>query len=344
MGSSGEPILHEQFSLRSFNTFGVEARARYFVSVQSETELRAVLHDSALAHLPRFILGGGSNLLLTRDFPGLVIHMHIAGKALVRRDAQVAYVRAAAGENWHDFVLWTLDQGLPGLENLSLIPGTVGAAPIQNIGAYGVEMSETFHSLTALDVSSGASIAFEAPECEFGYRDSIFKHAWKDRALITSVLFSLPLGALPWTDYGELRTELTRLGIHRPTARDVSAAVIAIRRRKLPDPAKIGNAGSFFKNPIVTVETFDQLKNSHPTLPHYLASYNRIKLPAGWLIEQAGWKGRTLGRAGVHAAHALVLVNLGGASGAEIWTLAQRIQESIFEHFGVHLEPEPVIL
>ena len=336
--------IQENYSLKSLNTFGVEASSRYYISVTSESELRDVIALPAVGNLPKLIIGGGSNLLLTQDFPGLVIHVNLKGKRIVARDADATYVEAAAGENWHEFVCWTLAQNLAGLENLSLIPGTVGAAPIQNIGAYGVELQDTFHALTALDLISGELQTFDCEACRFDYRDSVFKREFKDRVVITSVTFRLPHRAPLRIDYGDVQMELAQMNIKTPTARNVGDAVINIRRRKLPDPAMIGNAGSFFKNPIITDAEFTRLQQSHPNLAHYTAQPGHVKIPAGWLIEQTGWKGKHLGRAGVHAQHALVLVNLGGASGAEILALAQIIQRAVRDQFAIALEPEPVII
>ncbi len=319
-------------------------KARYFIAARSEAALRDTLSTTMFDGLPRLILGGGSNLLLTHDFPGVVIRMALTGRHIVGRDNEATYIEAAAGENWHDFVRWTLTQGLSGLENLSLIPGSVGASPIQNIGAYGVEMKEMFHELTAIDIASGEIRRFDDTACGFGYRDSVFKHEQKDRAIITSVSFRLPHQVQLHLNYGEIPQELTRMNIANPTAQDVSNAVCNIRQRKLPDPAKMGNAGSFFKNPIVDQTRFQSLQKTHPQMPHYPATDSRVKLPAGWLIEQAGWKGKTLGRAGVHAQHALVLVNLGNAEGAEILALATAIQDSVQNKFGIRLEPEPIIV
>jgi len=282
--------------------------------------------------------------LLTKDFPGVVIRMELIGRSIRRGDDDATYVEAAAGENWHEFVLWTLSQQLAGLENLSLIPGSVGATPIQNIGAYGVEMKEKFHALQAVDSLTGELRRFDQEACKFAYRDSVFKHELKDRAIITSVTFRLPYDAALHTDYGDVRQELARMNVSSPTAKDISDAICNIRRRKLPDPAQIGNAGSFFKNPVIDIGSFASLHEKHPRLPHYPSGNAQVKLPAAWLIEQAGWKGKTLGRAGVHEQHALVLVNRGEASGAEILALANAIQNSVFDKFGVRLEPEPVIV
>jgi UDP-N-acetylmuramate dehydrogenase len=337
------PSIAAHFNLQSYNTFGLTAHAKRFVSIDSIELLRSVLLAEE-KNSQRFILGGGSNILLTQDFPGLVMRMEIMGKRIVFRDDSVTIVEAGAGENWHEFVRWTLNQGLTGLENLSLIPGSVGAAPIQNIGAYGVEMKYAFHSLTAMDVSDGSLKTFDREDCKFAYRDSVFKGIFKDRYVITKVSFRLPRLAPLHLDYGELRAELLRMNISEPQPLDVSNAVCSIRKRKLPDPAVMGNAGSFFKNPIVEHHVLTRIQMHHPQAPHYAAPDNKVKLAAGWLIEQCGWKGKSIGHAGVHEQHALVLVNLGGATGAELLALARAIQASVLEKFDVALEPEPIII
>ncbi|MGE5623268.1 MAG: UDP-N-acetylmuramate dehydrogenase, partial [Bacillota bacterium] len=335
------PIQYE-FSLRPFNTFGIDAKARAYLRVTSNDQLRVVKEDAALNVLPRLVIGGGSNLLLTRDFPGLVLHMATAGIEIAGDDAHATYVKAAAGENWHRFVLWTLEQGLGGLENLSLIPGSVGAAPIQNIGAYGVELKECFHALTAFDFEAGEIFVLDKAACRFDYRDSVFKHALRDRAVILDVTFALPKRWQPNVQYADVAQELAARGIEAPTPKQISDAVIAIRTRKLPDPAQIGNAGSFFKNPIVSAEQRDALLARYPKLVSYAQSDGSYKLAAGWLIDQSGWKGKHLGAAGVYEKQALVLVNRGGASGREIAELAAAIQADVQSRFGVRLEPEPV--
>ncbi len=309
--------IQHNVSLTPFNTFRVAARARSYVEIRDIEQLRAALQSRDSTE-PLLILGGGSNLLITQDFPGLALHIKLLGTKIVAQDNEATYVEAAAGENWHDFVRWTLDQQLAGLENLSLIPGTVGATPIQNIGAYGVEMKDFFHSLQALDVVDASVYTFDRAACEFAYRDSVFKRELKDRYVIASVTFRLPRAVKLHLDYGEVRAELDRIDCAAPTARDVSDAVCAIRRRKLPDQTVIGNAGSFFKNPIVDVGELARLRMGYDKIPSYPATDGKVKLAAGWLIEQCGWKGRSLGRAGVHEQHALVLVNRGGATGAEI--------------------------
>ncbi|KIF80655.1 UDP-N-acetylmuramate dehydrogenase [Noviherbaspirillum autotrophicum] len=333
-----------QFSLRPFNTFGIEAKAHAYLRVTSNDQLRAVKEDAALNALPRLVLGGGSNLLLTRDFPGLVLHMATTGIDIVGEDANATHVKAAAGENWHQFVQWTLGAGLGGLENLSLIPGSVGASPIQNIGAYGVELKDTFHALTAFNTDTGETFVLDKAACHFGYRDSVFKHAFRDQAVILDVTFALPKQWQPNVQYADVAQELAACGIAAPTPRQISDAVIAIRTRKLPDPAQIGNAGSFFKNPIVTAEQRDALLARYPKLVSYAQADGTFKLAAGWLIDQSGWKGRSIGAAGVYEKQALVLVNRGGASGRDIAELAAAIQADVLAKFGVMLEPEPVFI
>ncbi|WP_420474002.1 UDP-N-acetylmuramate dehydrogenase [Noviherbaspirillum sp. ST9] len=337
------PVQYD-FLLKRFNTFGIEAKAKAYLPVTSADMLSHAKSDDFLARLPRLVLGGGSNLLLTEDFPGLVLHMQMTGVQVTGEDETAVYVKAAAGENWHGFVQWTLQQGFGGLENLSLIPGNVGAAPIQNIGAYGVELKDCFHSLTAFDFNTGNVFTLDNAGCRFGYRDSIFKHELRENAAILDVTFALPKNWQANTQYGELAQELATQGISAPTARQVSDAVIAIRTRKLPDPAVVGNAGSFFKNPIVTKAVRDALLERHPQLVSYPQADGSYKLAAGWLIDQCGWKGKTRGAAGVYEKQALVLVNRGGATGKDIVGLAVAIQEDVMAKFGVKLEPEPVFV
>ncbi len=337
------PIQHN-YSLRALNSFGIESTARAYLKVTATDQLETVRQDAALSTLPRLILGGGNNLLLTRDFPGLVLHLSLRGISFNGEDDDFTYVRAAAGEDWQAFVLWSLENNLAGLENLSLIPGTVGAAPVQNIGAYGAELKDVFHSLTVFDFESGKIVSFSKADCDFGYRDSIFKHALRDRFVILDVTFALPKHWQANTAYADVANELAQRKIAEPTPRDISDVIIAIRQRKLPDPAQIGNAGSFFKNPVVTTETRDALVRQHPKLVSYPHGENTHRLAAGWLIDQCGWKGKTIGNAGVYETQALVLVNRGGANGREIAELAKKIQADVTEKFGIQLEPEPVII
>ncbi|WP_175625306.1 MULTISPECIES: UDP-N-acetylmuramate dehydrogenase [Oxalobacteraceae] len=337
------PVQHN-YSLRHLNTFGVAASAQAYLPVSDATQLEQVLQDATLAALPRLVLGGGSNILLTRDFPGLVLHMGIKGIEIVGEDESATYVRAAAGENWHQFVLWTLEHGLGGLENLSLIPGSVGAAPIQNIGAYGIEIKDRFHALTLFDFATGEQRVLDKAACRFAYRDSVFKHELRDRAVVLDVTFALPKQWQPNVRYADVAQELAARSITQPTPQDISAAVIAIRTRKLPDPAVIGNAGSFFKNPVVTPAQRDSLLQRYPQMVNYAQPDGSVKLAAGWLIDQCGWKGRTAGAAGVYENQALVLVNRGGASGTDIAQLAAAIQADVAQRFDVQLEPEPIFL
>jgi UDP-N-acetylmuramate dehydrogenase len=338
------PDLKLDFPLRDLNTFGIAARAKAYVRIRSVEDLKAVRADPTLSGMPRLVLGGGSNLLLTRDFDGLVLHMTRTGITIAGEDETYRYVTALAGENWHSFVQWTLAQGCPGLENLSLIPGTVGASPIQNIGAYGSELADYVDAVTAFDFSTGDTFTLDASACRFAYRDSVFKHELRDRAVICSVRFRLPTQWQPNLRYAELAAEISAQGLSEPTPQQVSEAVIAIRRRKLPDPAQIGNAGSFFKNPVVSAAQRDALLSRYPALVSYPQSDGNYKLAAGWLIDQCGWKGRSMGQAGVHEKQALVLVNRGGATGAEVLALARRIVDDVQQRFGVTLEPEPVVI
>ncbi len=331
-------------SLQSFNTFGIASRARRYLRVTDARQLAELARDPALAALPRLVLGGGSNVLLGDSVEALVLHMGLPGSEIVGQTPDATLVRAGAGENWHAFVLFTLAQGLGGLENLSLIPGTVGASPIQNIGAYGAEIKDVFHSLTAFDFASGATRTMTAADCRFGYRDSIFKHPEGKDLVVLDVTFALPRAWAPNLRYAELAQALAADGILEPTPRQVSDAVIAIRRRKLPDPAEIGNAGSFFKNPVVSGEHCARLLDSWPDLVHHRQPDGSEKLAAGWLIDRCGWKGKSLGRAGVYPKQALVLVNNGGASGEEVMALARAIQHDVQARFGVLLEPEPVMV
>jgi UDP-N-acetylmuramate dehydrogenase len=344
-----QPFIQYQFPLQSLNTFGIAATAQAYVRVTQTEQLLGALADPALAALPRLVLGGGSNLLLTGDFPGLVLHIALAGKQVVGGDDRCHHVRAAAGENWHGFVQWTLAQGIGGLENLSLIPGTVGAAPIQNIGAYGLETKDVFHSVTVFDPRSGATYAMDAGACRFGYRDSVFKQEAGRHLIILDVTFALPKLWQPNLRYAELAQAVAeRMALEHdgaaPSAQQVADTVVAIRRRKLPDPAVIGNAGSFFKNPVVTGARCAALLARYPSLVHHVQPDGSEKLAAGWLIDQCGWKGRNLGAAGVYPKQALVLVNNGDATGADVVALAKAIQADVLARYDVLLEPEPVFI
>jgi UDP-N-acetylmuramate dehydrogenase len=337
------PDLLSDFSLAADNTLGLPGRAARYARIASAEQLTALAALSGR----RFVLGGGSNLVLRGDFDGLVLHMAIPGRTLAGEDADAWYVRAGAGENWQDFVQWTLARGWPGLENLSLISGTAGAAPIQNIGAYGLEVSERFHSLAAFDMKSGRTVNFDRAACRFAYRNSVFKQeGWHldGRFVITELTFRLPKSWRPVAAYGELAAELDARGLVRPDARQIADAVIALRRRKLPDPALLPNAGSFFRNPLVDAGTAARLLARHPDLPRYPQPDGRVKLAGGWLIERAGWKGRDLGPVGMYEKQALVLVNRNHATGADVLSLMRAVQDEVRRKFGVDLEPEPVFV
>lgn len=336
--------LSRNIDLAPLTTFGVPARAAYFVQVTHTADLLDVLQQPETAGLPRLLLGGGSNLLFTEDFPGLVIQIGLLGMYIERETDTHAWVSAAAGERWHQLVMWSLAQGLAGLENLALIPGSVGAAPVQNIGAYGVELKDVFDYLEAVELSSGEVHRLDLAACAFAYRDSIFKGAARDQYCITRVVLRLSKKAELKLGYGELQHALSAAGNPHPTAQAVADAVIAIRQNKLPDPAILGNAGSFFKNPVVPRAQAEALAQQYPALACYPVGADFCKLAAGWLIDAAGWKGHRQGDAGVYANQALVLVNHGGASGAEIQQLATAIARDIVQKFGVQLEVEPVIL
>ncbi|WP_043310045.1 UDP-N-acetylmuramate dehydrogenase [Pseudomonas sp. ML96] len=335
--------LNQSFSLKPFNTFGVDVEARLFAEARDDDEVRQALAEAERRGLPLLPIGGGSNLLLTANVEALVLRIASRGLHILNDDGERVVVEAEAGEPWHPFVLWSLEQGLAGLENLSLIPGTVGAAPMQNIGAYGVEIKDVFAGLTALDRQSGELREFGLDECAFAYRDSLFKQQ-PGRWLILRVRFALSRKTDLHLDYGPVHQRLQQEGVEAPTARDVSRAICAIRSEKLPDPAELGNAGSFFKNPVVPAALAERIRAEHADLVSYPAGEGQVKLAAGWLIERAGWKGFREGDAGVHRLQALVLVNYGAASGGQLLALARRIQADIEQRFGVLLEIEPNVL
>lgn len=335
--------LQKHYTLKDYNTFGITAYAKEFVAVHNTEELAKILNENN--HKPLFILGGGSNMLLTQDVEALVIHIAIKGKKIIKEEGNYVYVQAMAGENWHEFVLYCIENNLGGLENLSLIPGNVGTTPIQNIGAYGTEIKDTFISCEAMDITTQQIVTFTKEECEFAYRESIFKGKLKDKYIITSVTFRLTnTDHKINTAYGDITDKLIDKGIIVPTIKDVSNAVIAIRQSKLPDPKELGNSGSFFKNPIVPKLTFDKVQANHPLMPHYIVSETEVKVPAGWLIEQSGFKGKRFGDAGVHEKQALVLVNYGNATGQEILALSKNIQQTVFDNFGIHIAAEVNII
>ena len=337
-------MLESNVSLLPYNTFGLDVRARLFARFASVEALRELLALPAVQAAEKLILGGGSNLLFTKDFDGVVLKNEIRGLEVAEQTDETALVRAGAGESWHGLVEFALEQELSGIENLSLIPGTVGAAPLQNIGAYGAELQDTFAYLEALEISTGQLRTFDGAACGFGYRESVFKGPLKNQFIVTRVAFRLHRQARPNVSYGALTTTLQDMGIEAdPTPRQVSAAVVRIRRSKLPDPAEIGNAGSFFKNPELSQHKYDALRAAYSDLPGYPVP-GGVKVPAAWLIERCGWKGHRRGPHGVHDRQALVLVNHGGAQGADIQALAQEIITSVREKFGVELHPEVNIL
>jgi UDP-N-acetylmuramate dehydrogenase len=334
--------IRSHVSLKPYNTFGIDADARYWVDINTKEDLQTLLQLTEFINTPKLILGGGSNVLLRRNFDGLVVKINIQGIDVIREDNTHIYLRAGAGVTWHELVQFCVNHGYAGLENLSLIPGTVGAAPMQNIGAYGVELEQVFESLTAIDIATGDQRTFNHADCAFGYRESVFKRELKSQYIITAVTFQLNKQPIFHTRYGAIQETLTEMGISEEnlSIKAISEAVIRIRRSKLPDPAQIGNAGSFFKNPEISKIQFDELHATYPTMPGYPIGDNLVKIPAGWLIEQAGWKGYRSGDAGVHAKQALVLVNYGNATGDEILALAQQVQASVAEKFGVTISPE----
>lgn len=331
-------IVEQHTSLLDLNTFHIRASANRFIRISEAEQLRDFLKSSAGEEY--LVLGGGSNILFTRDVKGAVLKMDIRGISLVKEDDQHVYVRAGAGENWHSLVLYTISRNWGGLENLSLIPGSVGAAPIQNIGAYGVELKDVFFELEAYDRVADRVYSFGLNDCAFGYRDSFFKSAGKGRYIILQVTLMLRKHPALNTGYGAIREELQKMGVSKPSIQTISQAVINIRRSKLPDPAEIGNAGSFFKNPVVSHATFESLSKTHPDMPVYPHGEGAVKLAAGWLIEQCGWKGYRKGDAGVHQRQALVLVNYGQATGEEIFNLSEEIIASVKKQFGISLERE----
>jgi len=351
-------LVENNVPLQPYNTFRIVARAHTLVRVRDEADVRAVLADPELGPRAKFVLGGGSNIVLTGDVRPVVLKVEIMGRRLVADTPKAWIVEAGAGENWHELVRWTLEQGWPGLENMALIPGTVGAAPVQNIGAYGVELQDRFDSLDAIDLDTGRPFTLDAAQCGFAYRDSVFKHAaaagsapgfgLAGRALITRVRLALPKPWKPVLGYLDLERKMAESGIRSPTPQQIYDWVCEIRRAKLPDPAVIGNAGSFFKNPTVTPEQCADIIARDPGIVHYQLDDGTVKLAAGWLIDACGWKGKSIGQAGVYEKQALVLVNRGGdadaATGGEVMTLAKAIQTSVYERFGILLEPEPVVV
>ncbi len=333
----------ENISLKHYNTFGIDVKARYFVEITGLAQLQKMLELEA--YPKKFIISGGSNMLLTTDIDALVMHINLKGISVVDENEDDVEIKVMAGENWHELVLWCLDKGYGGLENLSLIPGNTGTAPIQNIGAYGVELKDVFVSCSAMEMETGELVAFGHDACEFGYRDSIFKNEAKGKYIITSVNLKLTKkNHTLHTGYGAIEAELKKNGIVHPTIRDISNAVIAIRQSKLPDPNELGNSGSFFKNPVISQKAYTKFMKKNPEAPSYEVDGERYKIPAGWLIEQCGFKGKRFGDAGVHEKQALVLVNYGNATGMEILKLAQQIQKEVSEKFKIKIQPEVNII
>ncbi|MBS1765728.1 MAG: UDP-N-acetylmuramate dehydrogenase [Bacteroidetes bacterium] len=332
--------LKNNISLKDYNTFGIDVKAMHLAEAESEESLRNLLLQIKSTQTPLMILGGGSNVLLMDDYSGWVILNKLKGIRIVSETDDTVLVKAGSGEVWHHLVLWSVERNLGGIENLSLIPGSVGAAPIQNIGAYGVELKNSFHSLEAMEIASGNIHTFTNEACKFGYRNSVFKNEHKGKYVITSVVLELKKNPLFNTTYGAIQSELQKQGNNKLSVKAISDAVIAIRRSKLPDPAQIGNAGSFFKNPEISKEAFETVFKNHPEMVHYPGADGKIKIAAGWMIEQCGWKGYRKGDAGCHVNQALVLVNYGNATGRDIYNLAMEIKSSVKNKFGVEIEPE----
>lgn len=334
----------QQVNLKPFNTFGLPAVAQTLVRVRSEAQVRQLVDHPVFGLAQKFILGGGSNIVLTRDMPQLVVKVEVQGIKLVQERSDAWIVEAGAGESWHELVMWTLQNGYPGLENLAMIPGSVGAAPVQNIGAYGLELEDRFEYLDAVDLRTGLTHTLNGAACGFGYRDSVFKRSLAGCALITRVRLRLPKPWRPVLGYLELERKVNETGIAEPSPEQIAQWVCSIRRAKLPDPSVIGNAGSFFKNPLVSIEQCRDIIGRDPEIVHYPMPDGSVKLAAGWMIDACGWKGKTLGNAAVYDKQALVLINRGGATGSEVITLARAIQESVYGRFGIRLETEPVVV
>ena len=328
--------IFENHSLQAYNTFGIDCKAAFFVVIKSVSDLRKLLAEPEFLELPKLFLGEGSNILLCNDYKGLVVHVDLKGIA----DLENGLIKVQAGESWHEFVMWSLAHGYNGIENLSLIPGNVGTAPMQNIGAYGVELKDVFVELEAFHIASEEIHVFNNEDCQFSYRESVFKNKHKGDYVILSVTFQLGRDAKVNTSYGSIKEVLSKGDVVFPTPKQVSEAVIFIRQSKLPDPKEIGNSGSFFKNPLISKSKFEELLKEYPEIPSYPESDLEVKVPAGWLIEKAGWKGKRIDNYGVHEKQALVLVNYGGANGEDIYKLAQDIQSSIKEKFGIYLQME----
>lgn len=344
LDTSYPSLIQTDINLQPYNTLNISARAKLFASIESEKQLKTILNSTAIENEQIFVLGGGSNILFADDFDGLIIHVNIKGREIVRETDEHIFLRIGAGENWHELVRYCVEQGWGGIENLSLIPGMVGAAPIQNIGAYGAELKDVFVSLDSLEINSGNKRSFNKDECRFGYRDSIFKNELKGKVIVTAVVLKLSKYPEINTSYGAIKTRLEEKGISDPGIREISDTVIEIRNSKLPNPDDIGNAGSFFKNPVISEKTYNQLQQEYPEIPGYQVDDHSVKVPAGWLIEETGWKGKIVGNAGTYKQQALVIVNHGGASGNEILELADAIRASVKDEFGIELVPEVNII
>ena len=334
----------ENYPLLKLNTFGVDVKAKYFTSINTINELIELTKTNVFKNLALLILGGGSNILFTKDFDGLVILNNIKGKEIIDQNQQSIFLKVGAGENWHELVMYCVDNGWGGIENLSLIPGNTGTAPMQNIGAYGVEIKETFVELEALEISSGKIVKFNNSDCEFGYRESVFKNKMKNQYIILNITLELKKNPVLNINYGDVKAILESQNIKNPTIKEVSNAIISIRQSKLPDPKKIGNSGSFFKNPIVSLNQLELIKKKYPNVVNYEINENEFKIAAGWLIERAGWKGKKFNNYGVHEKQALVLVNYGLANGMEIFELSEKIILDIKDKFGITLEREVNII
>ena len=334
----------ENYPLLKLNTFGVDVKAKYFVSINTINELIEVIKTNVFKDLQLLILGGGSNILFTKDFDGLVILNNIKGKEIIDQNQKSIFLKIGAGENWHELVMYCVDNGWGGIENLSLIPGNTGTAPMQNIGAYGVEIKETFVELEALEISSGKIVKFNNSDCEFGYRESVFKNKIKNQYIILNITLELMKNPVININYGDVKAILETQNIKNPAIKEVSNAIISIRQSKLPDPKKIGNSGSFFKNPIVTLNQLELIKKKYPNVVNYEINENEFKIAAGWMIERAGWKGKKFNNYGVHEKQALVLVNYGLANGMEIFDLSEKIILDIKDKFGITLKREVNII
>jgi UDP-N-acetylmuramate dehydrogenase len=344
MSTSFDSLVQSNVDLQPYNTLNVSVKTRYFAAVGTEEELRQILMHPGSSGLQILILGGGSNMLFVDDFDGLVIKVDITGREIIQEDEEHVWLKIGGGENWHETVRYCIEKGWGGIENLSLIPGTVGGAPIQNIGAYGVELEEVFEYLEGMDIEGRQIRKYSRENCEFGYRDSIFKGELRGIVIVTRVVLKLSKNPELNTSYGSIQDELEERDIDNPTIKDISDIIIDIRNSKLPDPQSLGNAGSFFKNPVVDQEVYEDIKQEYSEVPGYSMEDSKIKIPAAWLIEETGWKGKVIGNTGTYEQQALVIVNHGGATGKEIWDLAQQIQDAVEREFGIELVPEVNII